>query len=66
MADRIRRMSTGLAKGATIPLTASRVRAVLSWSGHRRVHDHALYELLMGEYPDWLTLARQRGLLPPS
>jgi len=26
-------MSTGLAKGANIPLTASRVRAVLAWSG---------------------------------
>ena len=30
------------------------------------IPDDALYELLMGEYPDWLTLARQRGLLPPS
>ena len=30
------------------------------------IPDDMLFELLMGEYPGWLTLARQRGLLPPS
>ncbi len=30
------------------------------------IPDEALYELLMGEYPGWLTLARQGGLLPPA
>jgi stress response protein SCP2 len=30
------------------------------------IPDEALFELLMGEYPTWLTLARQRGLLPPA
>lgn len=30
------------------------------------IPDDSLYELLMGEYPGWLTLARQRGLLPPT
>lgn len=29
------------------------------------IPDEALFELLMGEYPTWLGLARQRGLLPP-
>jgi stress response protein SCP2 len=29
------------------------------------IPDEALFELLMGEYPAWLGLARQRGLLPP-
>lgn len=30
------------------------------------IPDDALYELLMGEYPGWLQLARQGGLLPPT
>ncbi len=30
------------------------------------IPDDDLYELLMSEYPGWLTLARQRGLLPPD
>jgi stress response protein SCP2 len=30
------------------------------------IPDDMLFELLMGEYPGWVTLARQRGLLPPS
>ncbi len=30
------------------------------------IPDADLYELLMGEYPGWLQLARQRGLLPPN
>jgi stress response protein SCP2 len=28
------------------------------------ISDDQLYDLLMGEYPDWLKLARQHGLLP--
>lgn len=30
------------------------------------IPDADLYELLMTEYPGWLNLARQRGLLPPN
>jgi hypothetical protein len=30
------------------------------------IPDGELYELLMNEYPGWLQLARQRGLLPPT
>jgi uncharacterized protein YegL len=30
------------------------------------IPDDALFDLLMGEYPSWLTAARQRGLLPPG
>jgi len=30
------------------------------------IPDSDLYELLMNEYPGWLQLARQRGLLPPD
>lgn len=30
------------------------------------IPDDALFELLMGEYPTWVTEARQRGLLPPT
>ena len=28
------------------------------------IPDNELYELLMGEYPEWLKVARQKGLLP--
>jgi hypothetical protein len=30
------------------------------------IPDDALFDLLMGEYPTWVTEARQRGLLPPT
>ena len=30
-----------------------------------QLSDDELFELLMTEYPGWLTQARERGLLPP-